>query len=142
LFWIHKFPFQLDKKQLEFYANKYKIVSILNLRGKEPGSQWYIDELDVSGDRHIAHYDIALSALSEPTDKDIYEIIDIFNSAPRPILIHCLGGADRSGFAAAVWKRLIDKGDKSQAARQLSLFYGHLPFGRTRVMDKSFAKFK
>jgi len=133
---------QLDKKQLEYYSNKYKIASILNLRGTEPGSKWYKDELEVSAARGIKHYDIALSALSEPTDKDIAKIIEIFKSAPRPILIHCLGGADRSGFAAAVWKRIIDKQPKPEAARQLSLLCGHLPFGKTRVMDKSFDKFE
>ena len=111
---------QLNKDQLEYYANKYKIMSILNLRGKEPESQWYKDELTVSNNRHIAHYDITLSALCEPTDKDIDEMIDIFKSAPRPILIHCLGGADRSGLAAAIWKRVVDKEAKSQAARQLT----------------------
>ena len=131
---------QLNKDQLEYYTNKHKIMSILNLRGKELESQWYKDELAVSITRHIAHYDIALSALCEPTDKDIKEMIDIFKSAPRPILIHCLGGADRSGLAAAIWKRVIDKEPKSQAACQLSLPYGHLPFGKTRVMDKRFEK--
>ena len=133
---------QLDKTQLEYFTKKYKIMSILNLRGKEPGSQWYKNELEVSNERHIAHYDITLSALSEPDKKDVEEMLTIFKSAPRPILIHCLGGADRSGFAAAVWKRVIDKAPKSLAARQLSLLCGHLPFGKTRVMDKSFEKFE
>jgi len=131
---------QLDKAQLNYYTNKYKIKSILNLRGKEPESQWYKDELKVSNARRITHYDITLSALCEPTDKDVAEMIDIFKSAPRPILIHCLGGADRSGLGAAIWKRVIDKEPKSKAARQLSLPYGHLPFGKTRVMDKRFEK--
>jgi protein tyrosine/serine phosphatase len=131
---------QLNKDQLEYYTNKYKIMSILNLRGKEPESKWYKDELAISDARHIAHYDIAMSALSEPAPKDIEEMINIFRSAPRPILIHCLGGADRSGLAAAVWKKVIDKEPKARAARQLSLRYGHLPFGKTKVMDKGFEK--
>ena len=132
---------QLDKEQLEYYSDKYKIMSILNLRGKEPDSVWYKDELEVSNTRNIAHYDVALSALSEPSDKDIAEILEIFKTAPRPILIHCLGGADRSGLVSAIWKRVIDKEPKSQAARQLSLLCGHLPFGKTRVMDKYFEQF-
>ena len=131
---------QLDKNQLEYYTNKYKIMSILNLRGKEPQAQWYKDELEISSARHISHYDITLSALCEPADKDIKDMIEIFKSAPRPILIHCLGGADRSGLAAAVWKRVIDKEPKSQATRQLSPLYGHFSFTKTRVMDKCLEK--
>ena len=131
---------QLDKQQLQYYADKYKILSILNLRGKEPGAQWYKDELDFSNTRHIAHYDISLSALSEPTDKDVEDIEAAFRAAPRPILIHCLGGADRSGLAAAIWKRVIDKAPKAQAGRQLALRYGHLPFGKAAVMDRRFNK--
>ncbi len=133
---------QLDKEQLKYYTDKYKIKSILNLRGKEPDSAWYKDELDVSTARCITHYDIALSALSEPTDKDIEEILQIFKTAPRPILIHCLGGADRSGLAAAIWKRVVDKEPKAVASHQLSLLRGHLPFGKTRVMDRYFEKFE
>ncbi len=39
---------QLNKKQLEHYIKKYEIKGILNLRGSEPGEEWYENEISVS----------------------------------------------------------------------------------------------
>jgi undecaprenyl-diphosphatase len=132
---------QLDSKQLTHYLAKYHIKSVLNLRGAEPGVEWYDTEIKVSTEHHVAHFDLTLSALSEPTPADVHFMLTIFKTAPRPLLIHCLGGADRSGFGAAVWKMTIDNEPASRAARQLTILYGHLPFGKTQVMDKTFEKF-
>ncbi|MGO9611667.1 MAG: hypothetical protein ACLPX5_01335 [Dissulfurispiraceae bacterium] len=55
-------------------------------------------------------------------------------------LIHCKTGADRSGLVAAMWKTLIDKEPKDEAARQLSILYGHLSIGDTAAMDDFFEK--
>src|SRR5271169_3268916 len=33
---------QMDRDELEYYINKYRLKSILNLRGKNPDSDWYI----------------------------------------------------------------------------------------------------
>lgn len=127
---------QLDKKKFEHYIQKYNIKSILNLRGDEPGAKWYEDEINISKAYGIMHYDLELPALKEPEDKDIEKIIQFFKSAPKPILIHCLGGSDRSGLIAAIWKIVIEKETKSEADNQLSILYGHMPFGKARAMDR------
>jgi len=129
---------QLNKKQLDCYINKYGIKSILNLRGDEPGAKWYEDEINISSYYGVKHYDFELPAMFEPEGKDMIQIINILKTAPKPILIHCLGGADRSGLVSAIWKIVIDKEPKEKAARQLSIFYGHMPFGKARAMDKWF----
>ena len=56
---------QLNPEQLKHYLMKYRIKSVLNLRGSEPHVQWYDDEIKVSAAYHVAHYDIALSAFPE-----------------------------------------------------------------------------
>jgi len=129
---------QLDREEFEYYIDRYNIKSIINLRGENPETRWYREELGVSTRRHIKHYDIALSSSREPTEEDIRKLVEIFRTAPRPVLIHCLAGADRSGLAAAIWKVIIDKEPKSEAERQLSLFYGHLPVGKACAMDRFF----
>ncbi len=127
---------QLNKKQLDCCINKYAIKSILNLRGDEPGAKWYEDEINISSYYGIKHYDFELPAMFEPEEKDMIQIINILKTAPKPMLIHCLGGADRSGLVSAIWKIVIDKESKEKAARQLSIFYGHMPFGKARAMDR------
>jgi predicted ATPase len=43
-------------------------------------------------------------------------------------------------MAAAIWKVVVDKEPKSVAEKQLSIFYGHLPIGKTTAMDHFFQK--
>ncbi len=127
---------QLSKKQLEHYIKKYDIKSVLNLRGAEPGIKWYEDETAIGKAYGVEYYDVGISAMVLPEDKNMSEIINILKSAPRPILIHCLGGADRTGLVSAIWKIVIDKESKEEASKQLSVFYGHMPFGKARAMDR------
>lgn len=129
---------QLDRDELEYYIKKYNIRSILNLRGENPNTSWYTEELRVSAEQNVKHYDIALSASRKPTDEEVQRLIKIFRSAPRPILIHCQAGADRSGLAAAMWKVIVDREPKSEAEKQLSILYGHIPIGKTSAMDRFF----
>jgi undecaprenyl-diphosphatase len=133
---------QLDRDKLEYYIRRYNIRSILNLRGKNPDSNWYIEELKVSAANQIKHYDITLSSTKEPTENDVRQLTEIFKEAPRPILIHCQAGADRSGVVAAMWKLIVDQKPKSEAEKQLSIFYGHVPLGGTYAMDKFFKKWQ
>lgn len=129
---------KLDREKLEHYIKKYDIKSIVNLIGEDPRKPWYQEELQVSAKHNIKHYDITLSATEEPTAEDARKLEEIFRTAPRPVLIHCKGGSDRSGLAAAMWKVVVDKEPKSEARKQLSIVYGHFPFGKTSAMDHFF----
>ncbi len=131
---------QLDRAELAYYIRKYEIRSIVNLRGKAMGEAWYTNEVDFSSKNRVAHYDVALSAYQEPNEKDVESLMEIFTQAPRPLLIHCQAGADRSGLVAAMWKVVVDKEPKAEATRQLSIFYGHLMIGKTAAMDNFFQK--
>ncbi len=129
---------QLDRDELEYYINKYNIKSIINLRGEHPDEPWYKEEKEVCSMHKIQHYSIPLSSSREPDEAVIRQLIEIFKNAQRPVLIHCQAGADRSGLAAAIWKVVVDKEQKSVAEKQLSIFYGHLLIGKTTAMDRFF----
>jgi undecaprenyl-diphosphatase len=131
---------QLDRDELAHYVKQYNIKSVLNLRGSNAGERWYEDELAACQELKVMHYDVELSAYREPTDTQVRQLLDIFNTAPRPLLIHCNSGADRAGLVAAMWKVAVDKEPKAQAAKQLSICYGHLPLGRTQAMERFFEK--
>ena len=133
---------QLDRSRLLYYIKTYKIKSILNLRGYEPGSQWYKEEMMASAENKLAHYDVSLSAYREPTEEDVGKLMAVFRSAPRPVLIHCQGGADRSGLVAAMWKVIVDKEPKSKARKELSLLNGHISLGRAAAMDRFFQNWR
>jgi len=131
---------QLTGDELRQCIKDYHIKSILNLRGRMPDERWYKEELQVSEEAAVRHYDLTLSAYSELSVENARTLTELFKTAPRPILIHCQAGADRSGLVAAMWKVLVDKESKTEAGKQLSILYGHLPLGPPSAMDRFFDK--
>ncbi|MGD0585921.1 MAG: dual specificity protein phosphatase family protein [Oryzomonas sp.] len=129
---------QMDRDKLMYCLRNYHIRSILNLRGKDLLENWYIDELKISEECNVIHYDVSLSAYAEPTKEETQILMNIIKAAPRPILIHCQAGADRTGLVAAMWKVIVDKESKGEASKQLSILYGHLPLGPAFAMDQFF----
>ncbi len=127
---------QLDKQLLKYYVTEYNIKSIINLRGAEPGKKWYDDELEVCSIYGVTHYDLDMAMDKEPTKEQIETLINFFKTAPKPVFIHCLGGSDRTGLAAVLWKIVMEKEDKRKAAKHMLFFYGHMPFGKARILDK------
>jgi protein tyrosine/serine phosphatase len=133
---------QPDGEALARYVKQYKIKSVLNLRGACPGLDWYEEEAAASARLGLKRYDIDLAAKVELTDEEVRRLMEIFRTAPRPILIHCKHGADRTGLVAAMWKAAVDGETKEEAGKQLALKFGHLPIGGTRAMDRSFERWK
>ena len=129
---------QLDRDEFAYYIGKYNIKSIINLRGDDLMAPWYREEKQVSAEYNVKLYDLSLSACREPSEEEIRTLIMLFNRIPRPVLIHCRGGSDRSGLAAAIWKVVVDKEPKSEAEKQLSPFFGHFPIGKTAALDRFF----
>jgi len=131
---------QLSGGKLSQYIEEYHIKSVMNLRGQNPGKEWYENEIRTCTKYGIEHYDLALSSTHEPNTKDMKEMIEIFRTAPRPILIHCQYGADRSGLVSAMWKVIVDNEPKAEAKKQLSFLYGHVPILGRDTMDRFFEK--
>jgi protein tyrosine/serine phosphatase len=133
---------QLDQDELEHYIRKYAIRSVINLRGMHHDEKWYRDEIEVCRRLGAVHYDLDLSSDKAPTKTQLRDLLGLFENAPRPVLIHCQAGADRSGLAGALWKLVVDRAPKSVACEQLSILYGHIPFGPTQVLDDFIDKYE
>jgi protein tyrosine/serine phosphatase len=131
---------QLDDKQLRQIIAKYKIKSILNLLGQHSTEPWYEDELTISKTLYLEHYDYGISAGDLVTLEQINEILDIVRTAQKPMLVHCLSGADRTGLVAALFLADVEKRSIYEAADQLSLKYGHFPYltSDTGAMDETY----
>ncbi len=132
---------QMDNTELEYYITKYKISTVINLRGEQKNEPWYFDEVEVCRKYNVFHYNLRMSAEQMPSNGTIKELLSLFIKAPRPVLIHCKAGADRSGLAAALWKTVINGIPKDQAKNQLTIWYGHMPFGPTQVLDEFFENY-
>ena len=68
-------------------------------------------------------------------------LADALRAAPKPALVHCKSGADRAGFAAAVFL-LLEGAPVAVALGQLRLRYGHLRGSRAGVLDAVLLRFE
>lgn len=119
------------------------IRTVLNLRGAHPEEPWYAAEAAVAASQGVRYVSIAVSSRNEPDIETMTRIAKILRDSPGPILVHCQGGADRTGLAAAIYQFAVAGLSEEDAAEQLSVRYGHIPwFGsRTIAMDDGFEDF-
>lgn len=101
------------------------IKTVLNLRGAHPGDEWYDQEAEVCRSKGVVLVDYAMSSGSLPTPELLAGIVHTLDTAAYPLLIHCAGGADRTGLVSAIYRMRIAGDEKDQALEQLSLRYFH-----------------
>ncbi|MDL2409180.1 tyrosine-protein phosphatase [Rhizobium calliandrae] len=117
---------QLTPKQLETYVHNNGIRTIVNLRGENKNQTWYDQEIDAARRLGVEHIDFKMSASQILTADRADQLVSILRSAPKPILIHCQAGADRTGLVAVIYSQQIGGIDQKTAERQLSIVYGHV----------------
>jgi hypothetical protein len=78
----------LGRDELEYYIEKYRIKSIVNLLGDHPNKLWYREEIKVCAEHNVKHYDVSLPVYHEPTEEDIRKLVEILKNVPRLVLIH------------------------------------------------------
>lgn len=117
---------QMDGQKLVRWHRDHGIASVLNLRGENDGADWYETEKAITDRLGIEHINFRMSASKQLTPDEARVLMQIMRDAPKPLLIHCMGGADRTGLASALYVAGIDGGTESAAERQLSPLYGHI----------------
>ena len=116
---------QMKDTQLADYTAKVGLKSVLNLRGASPDADWYKAEIADSARLGLVHADFALSASREVTNVEAAQLIALMQTLPKPLLIHCKQGADRTGLLSALYLASIKGVDVDTADDELSLAYGH-----------------
>lgn len=131
---------QLNALELGQRTEQVGLKSVLNLRGVNSDAPWYQEELQASKALGLTHLDYTLSASSAVSPEQLKTILQMIEEAPKPLLIHCTDGADRSGLISAVY--LLHLGQTQEMAKeQLSWHFGHFPYllwSFSRAMDESF----
>ncbi len=116
---------QLSGEALAWVVDRYGIRTVVNLRGANPDQKWYRDEAAVCRDKGVALVDLAFNSQQLPAPELLAQLIETLAQAERPILIHCQGGADRTGAAAALYRMTVLKQSREQAMAELSVDYWH-----------------
>lgn len=132
---------QPNADSLSSAIKTYGIRTVINLRG-ESAEPWYTAERKVSDEAGVTHIDLALSAGEDLTDEQLDKLVTLVKDAPRPVLVHCRSGADRTGLASAAYELVVEHRPPEQASGQLSFRYGHFPWlgSSTAAMNRSFER--
>lgn len=117
---------QLTKAELAESFETLGIKTVINLRGAKPNEGWYRDEVEVTNQYGVKLIDIGMSARRLPHRDDLLALLEAFETAERPILIHCKAGADRTGEATALYQMLYMGKSKQEALKMLDVKYGHI----------------
>jgi protein tyrosine phosphatase (PTP) superfamily phosphohydrolase (DUF442 family) len=127
---------QLSVSELRSDIAQNGIRTVLNLRGENTASPWYQAELNVCRELGVQHIDVHLSAKHLPPPVEVDKLLDALQTAPRPILVHCLSGSDRTGLASCIF--LIDQEHVpwKQAEDALSWRFGHFALYPYFEMDE------
>jgi protein tyrosine phosphatase (PTP) superfamily phosphohydrolase (DUF442 family) len=134
---------QLNKQALKDCIREFGIKTILNLRESIQNAEWYNDEKSVAAEHGIKHFDVSLSEYDEVSVEQLDKIAALLRDAPKPVLIHCAAGADRTGLVSALYKYKLEGIEPQKSFGELSMWYGHVPLLRNRVlaMDNSFWRY-
>ena len=122
--------------------SEYGIRTIINLRGENTGHGWYDREMAQAKELDINHIDFRMSSRHELTQEQAAKLVQLMRDAPKPLLIHCQAGADRTGLASALYLAAISKTSENVAENQMSIYYGHIPLSinSAYAMDRTFEK--
>ncbi|MEM9431674.1 MAG: tyrosine-protein phosphatase [Pseudomonadota bacterium] len=109
------------------------LKTVLNVRG---ASDWgsYLLEREACARHGLVLIDHRLRSRGAPSVGQVLGLLNIFETAERPLVIHCKSGADRAGLAAAVC-RLGAGHPPRLAAAELSLRFLHIRAARTGILD-------
>jgi hypothetical protein len=127
------------KGELEELLRRYRIASVLNLRGGTEADSWYVDE--VRATRELDFYDLPMSAERRPTRAELIRLLDLFDTCAYPLLIHCKSGSDRTGLASGLY--LMSRRDQlpRRAVRAFSIWHGHIPIRGPERLHEPFVEY-
>src|SRR5450432_4111649 len=107
------------------FLKRRGIRAIINLRGRNDDLSWWKKETATAKGAGIDHLDAMLDSRRLPTRAMLVRLIETFDTAPRPFMLKCSGGQDRTSFAAALY--LIHRGGW-QAMDVARTQYARFPF--------------
>ncbi len=89
---------QPSAAQLVEWTTAYGFRSVLNLRGPSD-ADWYQVEQKTAARLNLTHADFAMRDSEILTLDRAAALMALMEALPKPVLIHCKAGADRTGLA-------------------------------------------
>jgi protein tyrosine phosphatase (PTP) superfamily phosphohydrolase (DUF442 family) len=119
---------------LEEWIRTLSLRTVVNLRGEKSNDdrRWLREEVAAAERAGIEHVSIRMSSDDLPPAPTLRKLVETLDTAPRPLLLHCAAGAERSSLASAV-AVLLDGGDLAAARAQFALDKGFVRWLNPRL---------
>ncbi|HEX2593066.1 MAG TPA: hypothetical protein VHL34_16315 [Rhizomicrobium sp.] len=82
---------------------RHGLRAMINLRGRNPDIGWWRREREACASIGAQHFDVTLDSRKLPTRAMLTALFDAFDAAPRPLVVKCSGGQDRTSLASALY---------------------------------------
>ncbi|MGD9109092.1 MAG: tyrosine-protein phosphatase [Gammaproteobacteria bacterium] len=93
---------QPSARQLAKIKERYKIRSVINLRSLHFTDPRYQAEARACHALKISLFHLRMSPKKFPDIVQLKNLVNLLRTVPKPVLIHCRAGADRTGLASAI----------------------------------------
>lgn len=128
--WRHNHPSPARLAQLQAMG----AASILTLRGStSPPS---VIEAQACAELGLTFRTLEMRATILPKREALLGLIAAFREMPKPMVVHCKSGSDRTGLASTIYLHVFKGVPLAEARGQLSLRFIHNPWGRARVVNR------
>jgi protein tyrosine phosphatase (PTP) superfamily phosphohydrolase (DUF442 family) len=123
-----------DHARLQAYAAR-GIRTILTFRGEvtKPFHRLEEESCEALG---LDLHRIRMAARDAPKREALIQLLDFFDSAPMPFLMHCKSGADRTSLASALYLIHARGASVAEARRQMSPRFIHFRWTATGILDE------
>lgn len=116
------------------------IKTVINLRGESDAGHFVL-EREACRRLGLTLAPFKVYSREAPTREIVLEARRLFETIEYPALMHCKSGADRAGVMSVLYAHFRLGLPISEAARQLSMRYGHFRQGHTGVLDYAFERY-
>ena len=111
--------------EIDAWVRELGLRSVVNLRGAKgkDDRHWLAEERAATARNGIEHLSLRMSSDDMPPAQTLRELVRVLDTAPRPLLLHCRAGAERSGLASAT-AMLLEGADLAAARAEFALDKG------------------
>lgn len=123
---------QPSPRHLRAWTRAYGLKTVINLRRK-PGKEDPAGEVAAAEELGLRYVEIRFSSRRLPSVRDLRRLAEALENSPVPMLIHCRGGADRTGLASVMAAMALGGEPYDRARAHMSLWYLHLDDDPDRI---------
>jgi len=95
------------------------VKTIINLRMNDDG---WKDEASIAQACGILYTNIPFHGFGRPSDSQVNQVLQLIESLPGPVFIHCQHGCDRTGTVIACYRIRHDRWSEAKALKEAGRF--------------------